>query len=43
MGYSPWGHKESDTTEQLHFSMSRGKRKQKHKLIAKPMQEAETS
>ena len=19
MGYSPWGHKESDTTEQLHF------------------------
>ena len=20
MGYSPWGHKESDTTEQLHFT-----------------------
>ena len=20
VGYSPWGHKESDTTEQLHFS-----------------------
>ena len=20
MGYSPWGHKESDTTERLHFS-----------------------
>ena len=20
MGYSPWGHKESDTTEQLHFN-----------------------
>ena len=19
MGYSPWGHKESDTTERLHF------------------------
>ena len=19
VGYSPWGHKESDTTEQLHF------------------------
>ena len=22
VGYSPWGHKESDTTEQLHFSLS---------------------
>ena len=21
MGYSPWGHKESDTTEQLHFTL----------------------
>ena len=21
-GYSPWGHKESDTTEQLHFHFS---------------------
>ena len=21
MGYSPWGHKESDTTESLHFSL----------------------
>ena len=21
VGYSPWGHKESDTTEQLHFKM----------------------
>ena len=21
-GYSPWGHKESDTTERLHFSLS---------------------
>ena len=20
VGYSPWGHKESDTTEQLHFT-----------------------
>ena len=25
VGYSPWGHKESDTTEQLHFT-SQGKR-----------------
>ena len=23
VGYSPWGHKESDTTEQLHFHFSR--------------------
>ena len=23
MGYSPWGHKESDTTEQLHFPNKR--------------------
>ena len=23
VGYSPWGHKESDTTERLHFSLSR--------------------
>ena len=22
VGYSPWGHKESDTTEQLHFYVS---------------------
>ena len=22
MGYSPWGHKESDTAEQLHFHFS---------------------
>ena len=22
MGYSPWGHKESDTTERLHFPFS---------------------
>ena len=22
MGYSPWGHKESDTTERLHFTMA---------------------
>ena len=22
MGYSPWGHKESDMTEQLHFTSS---------------------
>ena len=22
VGYSPWGHKESDTTEQLHFTMA---------------------
>ena len=22
MGYSPWGHEESDTTEQLHFHFS---------------------
>ena len=22
IGYSPWGHKESDTTEQLHFHFS---------------------
>ena len=22
MGYSPWGHKESDTTERLHFDFS---------------------
>ena len=22
MGYSPWGHKESDTTERLHFHFS---------------------
>ena len=22
MGYSPWNHKESDTTEQLHFHFS---------------------
>jgi len=21
VGYSPWGHKESDTTERLHFSL----------------------
>ena len=21
MGYSPWGHRESDTTEQLHFTL----------------------
>ena len=21
MGYSPWGHKESDTTERLHFNV----------------------
>ena len=21
MGYNPWGHKESDTTEQLHFKL----------------------
>ena len=27
MGYSPWGHKESDTTEQLHFfkTVTKGK------------------
>ena len=45
VGYSLCSHKESDTTEQLHFSMSRWKRKekQKHKLIAKPIQEAESS
>ena len=24
MGYSPWGHKESDMTEQLHFHFSEG-------------------
>ena len=23
MGYSPWGHKESDTTERLHFSSTK--------------------
>ena len=23
MGYSPWGHKESDTTERLHFTSFR--------------------
>ena len=22
MGYSPWGHKESDTTERLHFTFT---------------------
>jgi len=25
VGYSPWGHKESDTTEQLHFHFHLGK------------------
>ena len=24
MGHSPWGHKESDTTEQLHFTSLQG-------------------
>ena len=23
VGYSPWGHKESDTTERLHYSLGR--------------------
>ena len=26
VGYSPWGHKESDTTEGLHFHFSREKK-----------------
>ena len=26
VGYSPWGHKESDTTERLHFSLYRCRR-----------------
>ena len=25
MGYSPWGRKESDTTERLHFHFGEGK------------------
>ena len=25
MGYSPWGHKESDTTEQLSFFLGKGR------------------
>ena len=32
VSYSPWGHKESDTTEQLHFHF--GKKKKKSFIIA---------
>ena len=31
VGYSPWGRKESDTTEQLHFHFQKKKRKRKGK------------
>ena len=31
IGYSPWGRKESDTTERLHFHLYSWKEKKKHK------------
>ena len=33
MGYSPWGHKESDTTERLHFHSSSQMKKSSLEII----------
>ena len=34
VGYSPWSHKESDTTEQLHFPrLFRAKKKKEKELV----------
>ena len=38
MGYSPWGCKESDTTEQLHFHFSFGFSSTRCCLVAKSCQ-----
>ena len=33
VGYSPWGHKESDMTERLHFHFGKNKILYPHKLF----------